>query len=255
MFVEYEDLESTARQGQCLPAQELTNFRDVVDDVGKNFKSIVPESVSPSDQDALKARHKGICEALNKLKMPSDPRLTAIDPLPYLWRQLAEGLIALKDYLPALVIQLNVVIHADPYHCPEPWNPHRAANLSDLANTLWIIVSRGGLPTPRFSDLFDLGPSMVAVLLLAEHYTSMSHGSLNKASLWLKKNIKVATDMMKEQFQLDERVWSKAGIQDARLMLQHGIMKHGLGQDAARKHLRRLAVLADIDLMYRILEG
>jgi hypothetical protein len=255
-FVAYEKLESLARQGQNLPTQELVRFDDYVENMLSRLRDVLSTS---AENNAAPRELRDLLKIVQRL---GDRRFIALEPCGGLLEQLAKQCSDVEDYTTSLIIQMNLAVYADPYQSPEPWSPHRAASLSDLANTLFRIVSTGGLRPdtrgvipPGLLFSIDPAPSLVAVVLLATYETSICHGPTAKASLLLLDNVKGITEMLKAGVFTDAHARSSGSLEDVRVMLENGIAKDGPGRELARKHLQRLAALADIDLLYRIAEA
>ncbi len=220
------------------------------DGLAQNYEVISGVVSGANTEKTAEARHARLKHALKLLKEVHDGAIIAVAPYPNVIRSLLDNYVAAEEIEAALVLLLTVVFHIQPYEFPEPWHPIRVETLRGVATLIAQILAAPkyslqrlrAIPPTKASEV-DLFPCACAVLLLVAHYAPRSHGSSSKL---LKE---VRSDLADV-----ERYANDTQNIDCLLMLKMDT-RDGKGRLTAAKHFRQLEKLADINLMFQIVDS
>jgi hypothetical protein len=239
MFRSYEELEKEALNAS--PAD--------THGVAQNYEVISGMVSRASSKETPQGIHAGLQLAFNLLKEVHWGTIIAAVPYPNVIRPLADNYVVADEIEAALVLILTVVFHIQPFEFPEPWNPIRVATLRGVATLISQILAAPKYSLHRIRAIsssqaaeVELLPCACAVLLLVAHYAPRSHGSSSKLLEG------VHTDLADL-----ERHANDLRNKDCLAMLKLGI-QDGAGRVIAGKYFLQLEKLADIELMYRVID-
>ena len=241
IITDYEELETRAHRAMYISTERFATCHDFIEHLPSKIST---EFVTPEE------RWKELKNALDKLNRLSNGHYIAVDPYPVLLRYLMKNYGLVEEYEASLIVMLTLIFIVDPYEMPAPWHPIRVTGLHNLADTLGTIYHSSGfsLQKPTAIPLtalaaIDLLPCIYAVLLLVVQYTPLSHGASSKFMEKVRQQLVFVEDQIRQQHH-----------EDGLAMLKHGI-KEGAGRQIALKYFRQLEALADVDLMYRVVES
>lgn len=239
MFSSYEELEKEALNAH--PAD--------THGVAQNYEVISSITSRANAEETPEGTHARLQLAFNSLKEVRWGAIIAAVPYPNVIRSLIDNYVAADEVEASLILLLTTMFHIQPFEFPEPWNPIRVATLRGVATLISQILAAPkyslhrlrAIPSSQASEV-ELFPCVCAVLLLVAHYAPGNHGSSSKLLEG------VYTDLADI-----ERHAKDLQNADCLEMLKLGI-KDGDGRVIAGKYFGQLEKLADIELMYRVID-
>lgn len=240
MFSDYEKVEEKARN---------TDDGDIKR-VGDNYEFITGMVTRAVGESTHEKTHGSLRLALKMLDDPNHSKPIAVAPYPTVLNALIDNYRMADEIEAALILLLTSVFYIQPYEFPEPWHPVRVTRLRAVANLIAEMVASskyslqrlGVVPLDTISEV-ELFPCACAILLLVAAYAPRSHGESSKFTEDVRKDLVEIHSFAKEQ-----------GHADILTILRLGILQRS-GRAIAAKYFLQLEKLADIDLMYRIIEA
>lgn len=239
IFSNYEELEREALNANPADTHGVAQNYEVI-------SSIVSRA---NAEDTPEATHAELQLAFNLLKEVHWGAIIAAAPYPTVIRPLIDNYVVAGEIEAALILLLTTVFHVQPFEFPEPWNPIRVATLRGVATLISQILAdpkyslhRLLVIPPSLASEVELFPCACAVLLLVAHYATRSHGLSSKLLGGVSNDLGDVKRYAHEHQSVDCLNMMKLGIQD------------GAGRLIADKYFGQLEKLADIELMYQVID-
>jgi hypothetical protein len=239
MFSDNENLEAKARNAD----------HGDVNRVGENYELISSVVAIAVGKDSTEQTYGELRLALDMLDDINGSRPIAATPYPTVLNALIDNYRMADEIEAALILLLTSIFHIQPYEFPEPWHPVRVTRLRAAATLISEILAspkytlqRLAVDPPATIPEVELFPCVCAVLLLVAAYAPRSHGASSKFLA------EVRRDLVDIHYHANEQRHA-----DILAMLKQGI-KNGAGRLIAAKYFLQLEKLADIDLMYKVIE-